>query len=74
METTAGSCGALLDEVDDGVVRVVGVVEHDVVLAQLVEDVGRFAGLRCSGLGAKGANFEIGALDVAVEKTSGARG
>ena len=35
-----GIFGALLDEVDDGIVGVVGMVEQDVVLAELVEDVG----------------------------------
>ncbi len=39
-----GVFGALLDEVDHRVVGVVGVVEQDVVLAQLVEDVGRTCG------------------------------
>ena len=34
-----GIFGALLDEVDDRVVGVVGVVKQNVVLAQLVEDV-----------------------------------
>ena len=38
-----GVFGALLDEVDDRVVGVVGVMEQDVVLAQLVEDVGGLA-------------------------------
>ena len=42
METTAGP-RALLDEVHHRVVGVVGVVEQQVVLAQLVEDVGGLA-------------------------------
>ena len=67
MVTTAGSCGALLDEVHHRVVGVVGMVEQDVVLAQLVEDVGGLAA-EMQRLGREGRELEVGPLDVAVEK------
>jgi hypothetical protein len=43
------------------------VVEQDVVLAQLVEDVGGLAA-QVERLGREGREFEVGALDVAVEE------
>ena len=39
-----GIFGALLNEVDYRIVGIVGMVEQDVVLAQLVEDVCRICG------------------------------
>ena len=68
-----GVFGALLDEVDDRVVGVVGVVEQDVVLAQLVEDGGGLAA-EVKGLGREGRELEVGALDVAVEEHERGRG
>jgi len=58
---------AVLDEVDDRIVGVVGVVEQDVVEAELVEDVGGLAA-ECEGPGGEGLELEVGPVDVLVEE------
>ncbi len=62
-----GVFGALLDEVDDRVVGVVGVMEQDVVLTKLVEDVGGLAA-EVERFGGEGGELEVGAAHVAVEE------
>ena len=58
---------ALLDEIDHRIVGVVGVVEQNVALAQLVEDVGRLAA-QVQGLGREGRELEVGPLHVAIKE------
>ena len=58
---------ALLNEVDDGVVGVVGVVEQDIVLAQLFEDGGGLAAEH-EWFGREGWELEVGAADIFVEE------
>ena len=62
-----GVFGALLDEVDHRIVRIVGVVEQDVVLAQLVEDVGGLAA-QVQRLGREGRELQIRPLHVAIKE------
>ena len=67
-----GVFGALLDEVDHGIVGVVGVVEQDVVVAQLVEDVGGLAA-EDERPGREGLELEVGAAARRRRRTSGGR-
>ena len=57
--------GALLDEVDDGVVGVVGVVEQDVVLAELVKDARGFAAEH-EWLWSERLELEVGPADIVI--------
>ncbi len=59
MVTTAGVDGGVLNELDDGLVGIVGVMEQKVAVAQLVVDAGGGAAER-KRLGSEGLELEVG--------------
>ena len=73
IERTRGSCGGGLDEADDAVVGVEGVMEHDVAVAEVVEEIGGFAA-EAHLARHKGLEFEIGRGRCRCRGSSTARG